>query len=41
MTLCGLKVEKLHWQPFRTLDFAAVNPAFHCPRCSVAAISRK
>jgi hypothetical protein len=37
VTLCGLKVEKLHWQPFRSMDFTAVNAAFHCPRCSVAA----
>ena len=33
-TLCGLKVDKLHWAPFRGLDFDAVNPAFWCPRCS-------
>lgn len=36
VTLCGLQVAKLHWQPFRTLDFNAVNDAFHCPRCAAA-----
>jgi len=36
VTLCGLRVEKLHWQPFRTVDFNAVNDAFHCPRCAAA-----
>jgi hypothetical protein len=36
-TLCGLKVKKLHWEPFQRLDFAAVNGAFHCPRCSALA----
>jgi hypothetical protein len=40
LTLCGLKVDRLHWQPFRSLNFTTVNTAFRCPRCSEAASSR-
>lgn len=40
VTLCGLKVDRLHWGPFRSLDFAAVNAAFHCPRCAKVATGR-
>jgi hypothetical protein len=40
VTLCGLRVEKLHWEPFRHLEFGAVNAAVQCSRCSVAAASR-
>jgi hypothetical protein len=39
-TLCGLKVKKLHWEPFTTMEFDAVNDAFHCPRCSAIAMLR-
>jgi len=41
VTLCGLQVERLHWQHFRSLDFAEVNAAFQCPRCSAVASNRK
>lgn len=40
VTLCGLKVKKLYWEPFTTLDFTAISAAFHCPRCSEVATRR-
>src|SRR4051812_40101654 len=40
VTLCGLKIDRLHWRPFRTLDFTTVNSAFHFPRCSEAVTGR-
>jgi hypothetical protein len=36
-TLCGRNVKTLHWQPFESLDFAAVNDRYHCPPCAAAA----
>jgi hypothetical protein len=34
VTLCGLRVERLHWQHFRNLDFNAINSSLQCPRCA-------
>ena len=35
-TLCGLMVDRLHWEPFTTLEFGAVSEGFCCPRCVTA-----